>query len=71
MSWGAPNKGLGGGRAWGGKEEVSDCSSKGGASPTRKRKLLNECLLMTSSLDPRATVNSTMVPRWLQLRSAS
>lgn len=52
-------------------EEVPHCPSKGGPSPTRRRKLLKECLLMISSLDPRATANSTMVPRWLQLRSAS
>lgn len=71
MSWGAANKGFGRGRAWESEEEVPDCPSKGGSSPTRKRKLLNECLLMTSSLDPRATANSTMVPRWLQLCSAS
>lgn len=71
MSWGAANKGLGGGRAWEGEKEAPNCPRKGGSSPTRKRKLLNECLLMTSSLDPRATANSTMVPRWPQLCSAS
>lgn len=71
LSWGAANKGLGGRRAWEDEEEVLDCPSKGMPLPTRKRKLLNECLLITSNLDPRATANSTMVPRWLQLRSAS
>lgn len=71
MSWGVANKEPKGARAWEGEEEVPDCPSEGGSSPTRKRKLLKECLLMTSSFDPRATANSTMVPRWLQLRSAS